>query len=84
MDELRLLRLKLEEREQATTSEEEPDDDHDNDDPYERLVRLLSAEDRARARVAWDCHEHSKKVAVSLAAGAGGSTVDILDKHIWR
>jgi hypothetical protein len=35
-------------------------------------------------RIAWAVPETSLRVAVSLPAGAGGSTVPILDKHLYR
>ena len=35
-------------------------------------------------RAAWNVPEDSQRIAVSLRAGAGGSSVDILDKHIFR
>ena len=51
---------------------------------YADLVRPLNPQDRAAVHQAWDVPEHSERVAVSLGAGAAGSSVDILDKHMWR
>ena len=56
----------------------------ENQHLYEFLVRPLTQEERRRAVAAWDCDEHSERIAATLPAGAGGSTVNILDKHIWR
>jgi Ulp1 family protease len=44
----------------------------------------LTTEEENIVRAAWDVPEDSQRIAVSLRAGAGGSSVDILDKHIFR
>ena len=53
-------------------------------DPYEAFVRPLSFEDQHRAQACWDCDEHSDRIICSVRAGIGGSSVEILKKHMWR
>jgi hypothetical protein len=51
---------------------------------YEAAKRPLTADEADEVRAAWAVPEHSLVVAVSLPAGAGGHSVEILDKHLYR
>jgi Ulp1 family protease len=51
---------------------------------HQALIAPLSASDAAAVHQMWDVPEHSERVAVSLPMGARGTSVAILDMHIWR
>lgn len=50
----------------------------------QRYREPLDATTRARVHEAWLVPEHSEKVAMQLASGAGGGLVNILEKHFYR
>jgi len=50
----------------------------------ELFMRPLSLTDSSRARTSWNSSELSERVAVTQANGFGGSSVDILEKHLRR
>ena len=52
---------------------------------YARLVSPLASEEEAgRVRAAWRHGDGDENVVVCLPAGIGGSSVDILGKHMGR
>ena len=56
----------------------------DSDGSSGALKRPLTTPENAKVAAAWNYREGSETKVCSLPAGAGGSTVDILGKHMAR
>jgi ubiquitin C-terminal hydrolase len=69
-------------RNERTELSESRDDSIDK--LYQSLISPVSALDRLRVLRAWEVPELSERVAMSFPAGAAGSMVDLLEKHVWR
>jgi len=59
-------------------------EEDDGDGTPGALRRPLTTEEEATVQAAWRHGDHDNNVVCSLAAGAGGSSVDILGKHFGR